>query len=70
MRGAMCEMCQMQFQWDHEATADGNIPCPRCGRFYVAPGQETCYHCYTEEVGLEGCEICTNSGVTRTVAPN
>lgn len=67
----MCELCQLQFSFDHEATAaDGNVPCPKCGRFYVQPGQEWCYHCYTKYSGLEDCEICATTGSRRTVPRN
>lgn len=64
----MCELCQMQFGFDHEARADGNVPCPSCGRFYVPPEQAECYHCFTERSGLEACERC-QAGEGATVKP-
>lgn len=63
----MCDICQMQFGWEHEATAQDNIPCPRCRRFYVSPEQETCYHCWTQESGLEGCEQCAADGAPEPI---
>ncbi len=61
----MCEMCQFQFTMDHETEASGNVPCPRCSRFYVDPEQKECYHCFAKTSGLEDCDRCREKGATR-----
>ena len=54
----MCDLCQIQFGFDHDTSVAGNIPCPRCGRFYVDPEQRECYHCFSRSSGLEECDRC------------
>lgn len=66
----MCDLCQMQFDFDHEATARDNIPCPGCGRFYIDPEQSECYHCFAQRSGLEGCEQCELEGTGCGTAVN
>jgi hypothetical protein len=66
----MCQMCQMQFLMDHEYPAEGNVPCPGCGRFYVEPEREQCYHCFSQAAGLEPCEICAEEPGARSTPVN
>ena len=63
----MCDLCQMQFGFDHDTPAAGNIPCPRCDRFYVDPEQRECYHCFAKRSELEECDRC-REGEGPTVA--
>ena len=66
----MCEICQLHFQFDHESTPEEGPPCPKCGRFYIQPQNESCYHCYAVENLNETCEICAEKGAVRAVALN
>jgi hypothetical protein len=57
----------MQFGFDHEMPPDGNEICSRCGRFYIQPQNESCYHCFAKESGLEGCVLCGSGNAKPTV---